>query len=92
MEAQEPSRLAAFKASRPFALAVGRCARVEGDERPFIITGWSGPEFEVSCLAGGRLEIAMRPIAEVSMIEAKGAVCAICRYDRTGCQIARMAS
>ena len=92
MQIQELSRLAAFKASRPFALSVGRCARIAGDSRPFLVTEWTGPEFEVSCLAGDSLDISTRPVNEVSLIEAKGAMCGACRYDRTPCRIARAAA
>ena len=78
-----------FRASRPFALAVGRCARIDGDNRPFLITEWGGATFEVACLAGDTREIITRPVAEVRVINAKGKVCAACRYDRTGCRNSR---
>lgn len=89
MQIQETPLLDRFRASRPFVLAVGRCARIAGDGRPFLVTEWSGPEFEVSCLAGDSLDISTRPVNEVSLIEAKGAVCGACRYNRTPCRIAR---
>lgn len=88
MQTQKPS-LSTFRASRPHRLAIGRCARVTGDPRPFLVTEWTGPNYELSCLAGAPLEITTRPVAEVGLIEAKGTVCAACRYDRTPCRIAR---
>ena len=76
MQFQETPLLDRFRASRPFTLSVGRCARIAGASRPFLVTEWNGPEFEVSCLAGGSLDISTRPVNEVSLIDAKGA-CAV---------------
>ena len=81
MQTQESPLLDKFRASRPFTLAVGRRATVAGDPRPFLITGWGGPEFELSCLSTDRLEIITRPVADVTVVA--GTV----RYDADGVRI-----
>ena len=92
MQTQETPLLDRFRSSRPYVMSIGRCARIAGDPRPYLVTEWNGPEFEVSCLAGDSIDISTRPVAEVSLIEAKGTVCGACRYNRTPCRIARAAA
>ena len=63
-----PGLLAAFRAGRGRALAVGKRAAVSGDSREFIITEWRGEQFELSCLCGDKQKIIMRQACEVRIL------------------------
>lgn len=73
-----------FRASRPFVLNIGKRATVEGDRRAFMVTGWTGGEYELSCLADEELVLCHRPVREVHVIKDKTAAC---RYGSDGRRI-----
>ena len=62
------TRLAAFRASRPYRLAVGRRATVTGDPRPYAITEWHGSSYELSCLEGDKLSLSRHPVSAVTIL------------------------